>query len=256
MFQVSNHLIERRKSSWDLLNKHLKSNRKLKVLWDSSIIWFWRILHMFYFSPSKGRRANKTKLKSVKNHQKSIHASIPVASEPQHATVSHFGIWLWGTWKKSRLLPSLQSNGPLPWNHGSLRVALNPQIPPPQENKVLVRPFFGEMMVLHNPLPEGAGIGIPLKSHDWIPSPPGFPDKGPSWSIQIQNFQTLREFSTMVLLWWIKMRFGKSNCSHVWFKVEFAPVFEYSCWENMLWTCPEDSKLKETRLFIAFSSGN
>lgn len=100
MFQVSNHLIERRKSSWDLLNKHLKSNRKLKVLWDSSIIWFWCILHMFYFSPSKGRRANKTKLKSVKNHQKSIRASIPVASEPQHATVSHFGIWLWGTWKK------------------------------------------------------------------------------------------------------------------------------------------------------------
>lgn len=100
MFQVSNHLIERRKSSWDLLNKHLKSNRKLKVLWDSSIIWFWCILHMFYFSPSKGRSANKTKLKSVKNHQKSIRASIPVASEPQHATVSHFGIWLWGTWKK------------------------------------------------------------------------------------------------------------------------------------------------------------
>ena len=61
MFQVSNHLIERRKSSWDLLNKSLKSNRKLKVLWDSSIIGFWRILHMFYFSPSKGFKFKQNK---------------------------------------------------------------------------------------------------------------------------------------------------------------------------------------------------
>ena len=108
---------------------HQETNKiMLRVLWDSWIITFnlMYFAHVFcicfIFLILKRFRANKTKLKAAFKFIRHPHPSeSPAASEPQHATVSHFRIWLWGTSRKSSFHPC----NPPPLNHGHLKGSPN-----------------------------------------------------------------------------------------------------------------------------------